>query len=164
MIMKIYHQEMQKKYFILALTLLLALTAALAACGPSATEAVGARTVTYRVTFINSIPTKTPYQTWTIDQTRAANRILEQTLAALNTTTQSAYKTVIISFPGSCEDSGYSEYLTLFSPDGNWLAIDCPSQEKFVVVSKNGGQNWSIPYEDAFKGAYPDHVVFCKIK
>jgi hypothetical protein len=125
---------------VLALTLLLALTAALAACGQSATEGVTTA----------AMPIESPSRTLTLLPTIDLSY---QTWETEWIATEDALGTVVARYPGNC-----GPYRFLISPDGNWLAQDCFA-DKFLVVNLDGSKMWELTYFQVFGDApnYPNN-------
>jgi len=123
---------------IAVLTGLLALTAALSACGEgTVTEAVGVEATETPQKPSERTPTLIP----TIDTTSQA---WSETWNAEKTATQSDYETLIAPYPRSCSENRHYEPSFLISPDENWLAAGC-SYEKFFVSNRDGARYWEIP-------------------
>jgi hypothetical protein len=129
---------MDAQHDFIAPIILLALTAALAACGPSATEVVGAGTTgtleySTTPTYLNSWPSWTPRfsRTPTLSATPTANATQKAEAAARGTesmstqeawirslfATQTAFTTRVVLF-GEC---GNIILPNQFSPDENWV-------------------------------------------
>jgi hypothetical protein len=162
------------KSFLLVVTLL-ALTAALAACGPSATEGVGAR-VTKTLEYTTTSTQYNPWPSWTPRFTRTptftitptANSTIIAAFKSINATeeawshqtvpaTQTARAVMLTSFPNQC---GSSSGQLLLSPDANWLAQSCGGESSdLVVTNQDGSKVIIIPYNDIFSDSPLDPEI-----
>lgn len=71
--------------------------------------------------------------------------LTQQAESTANVTTQQVNIALATQFPQTC----YSSYPSL-SPDKNWLAVNCESDEQIRIANKEGNKVWNINYKTLF--------------
>lgn len=105
-------------------------------------------------TFEPSVPTQIPNPTL---QTAATLRQQTQEANDLSSrATQTAMDGFRNVFKGMCDND---DFQTDLSPDGNWLAQDCPL-DRFQVIKKDNSVTWVVEYEQIFESVEGAGYIF----